>query len=59
MWENTQAHKTRKWIDNRFAEGADYNYKRYLITNKTSSARNINNDCKQIKCMPLWFSETC
>ena len=47
MWEHTRAHKTRKWTDKEFTEGADYNYKRYFIPNKNFSARKINNDCKQ------------
>ena len=59
MWENTQAYKTRKWTDKKFTEGADYNCKRYFITNKNFSARNINKDCKQIRCVPQWFNETC
>ena len=34
-------------------QGVDFNYKRYFITNKNFSARNINNDFKQIRCVSL------
>ena len=59
MRENTGAHKTRKWTDKEFTEGTDYNYKRYFITYKNFSGRNINNDCKQTRCVSLWFNVTC
>ena len=53
MSENTRAYKSRKFIDNEFTERADYNCKRYFIADKNVSTRNVNNDCKQFKCVPL------
>lgn len=57
--KNTQACKIRKWTDNKFTEGADWNCKKYLISYRNFSTRNVKIYFKKIICMPLQFSETC
>ena len=55
MWQNMVAYKITKWTHKKFTDGADYNRKN--TSSQRRNSQDFDNDYKQIRYMPLWFSE--